>query len=257
MSKPFSKKPTPGAFGRDDQRGIGAVPGANLQMASLSKLRLTKLPTKPFSPRTQNQAAAKKQLEVNDLCFLVGPAGTGKTFLAARQAVEDVITGRATKIILTRAAVEAGESIGFLPGSVVEKMKLYVQPMLDALGVFWSPEIVDMLIAANVIQLIPLTYLRGNSLDNAVIIVDEFQNATPSQGKLALTRAGENCRTLVTCDPDQCDLPLEKESAIQDLWRFENTSGIAFIDFKTVDVVRSAICKTVLKAYLKNDDRAA
>lgn len=240
------------------QKLVALIASADENFEGREKLEKLLDPTLAWSKVTKIEAG---EAQVYDLTipvehnFVANGFVSHNTFMAAAQAVEDVITGRATKIILTRAAVEAGESIGFLPGDVIAKMKYYVQPMLDALGTFWTPAIVEQLIATNVIQMIPMTYLRGNSIADAVIIVDEFQNATPSQGKLALTRAGDNCRILVTADPDQCDLPPEKESAIQDLWRFEDISGIAFIDFDTEDVVRSVICRKVLDAYKKVEHR--
>lgn len=213
------------------------------------RINLTKLQRRPFKARSINQQEIFETLGQHDLTFLVGPAGTGKTLLAAAQAIEDMASGRATKLILTRAAVEAGDSIGFLPGDVSAKMSLYCQPVLDALGLFLGKGCVQTMLDQGIIEMIPLTYLRGKSVPDAVIIVDEFQNATPHQGKLCLTRAGENTRVLITCDPGQIDLPDDVPSAADDIEIFRGLPGIAIVEFTAVDVVRSKLCSTVLLAY--------
>lgn len=221
------------------------------------KLKPTKLSANAFSPRTPKQVEAKRALEENDLIFLVGPAGTAKTTLAAAQAVEDLLSGKAETLILSRAAVEAGDSIGFLPGDVRAKMELYCMPMLDALALFLSKNTVDMLLDQGTIQMIPMTYLRGKSIPNAVIIIDEFQNATPHQGKLVLTRSGDNTRLIITADPEQIDLPDNARSAASDIEIFEGIPGIEIVDFSAEDVTRSVLCGKVLKAYDRAYKQAA
>lgn len=216
-----------------------------------AKINPSKLTPKAFSARTPAQVAAKLLLEKNDLIFLVGPAGVAKTTLAAAQAVEDLLSKRAKKIVLSRACVEAGDPVGFLPGDMMAKMKSWLQPVLDSLGLFLGAEVVEALLQQGVIELVSMTYLRGRSIPDAVIIIDEFQNASPSQGKLALTRAGENCRVIVTCDPDQIDLDNDKPSACDDLYIFENEPGIAIVDFSAEDVTRSENCRRVLRCYEK------
>lgn len=237
--------------------GTPATTGAHA--AAGGKLKPTKLPSTPFVPRSQSQADAMAILDGHDLTFLIGPAGSAKTCMAAAQALIDMKSGRAEKIIITRATVEAGESIGFLPGPVREKMELYVRPILDALELFLPKHVIETMLDQGLIEMIPITYLRGKSIANAVIIIDEFQNATPKQAKLCLTRAGEHTRILVTCDPDQVDLADNIPSAVEDLWMFEDTQGIAFVELTAADVTRSALCRKVLMCYDKgrSDTRAA
>lgn len=252
MSKPDFKKSrqkSPEAWGT-----VAHTPGA---APKGGKLKAKNLKANLFEPRSQAQIDAKRTLEENDMIFIVGPAGTAKSFMAAAQAVDDLRSGRAEIIVLSRAAVEAGDSLGFLPGDADAKMRLYCQPMLDALGLFLTPSVVETLLAQKTIQMIPTTYLRGKSIPDAVIIIDEFQNSTPAQGKLVLTRAGENTRTILTCDPDQIDLADHIPSAVEDLELFENIPGIAIIDFTAEHVTRSAICKKVLEAYAKKPTRKA
>jgi phosphate starvation-inducible PhoH-like protein len=215
------------------------------------KLRPTRLASTAFSPRNPYQAEAKAILAAHPVTFLVGPAGTAKTTLAAAQAVDDLLAGRAKTLMLTRANVEAGEPIGALPGTQREKMEIWCRAMLDALGLFLGKTQVKTMLDQGLIELMPSGLLRGQSLNDITVIVDEYQNLTPKQGKLVLTRIGENARFIMTCDPEQCDLPENKPSACEDMERFEGEPGIAFVDFDEEDVTRSEACRTIIRCYAK------
>lgn len=232
---------------------VGALPDEKITGGGKRDLKKIAAKARRFEPRTGIQVEAKEVMEQNDLVFLVGPAGTAKTTLAAAQAVDDLRSGRAKRLIITRAAVEAGDSIGFLPGDMGAKMKGFMMPVLDALAYFLTMPVVEEMIVRGEIEMVSMTYCRGRSLNDCVFIIDEFQNATQHQAKLCLTRLGENCRTLVTCDPDQIDLERDKqhESAAHDLDRFENARRIDFVELDVTDVTRSEICRTVLDCYAR------
>ena len=217
----------------------------------VKKLGPTRLATVAFSPRNAYQAHAKAMLSCHPVVFLVGPAGTAKTTLAAAQAVDDLLEGRARSLMLTRANVEAGEPIGALPGTQREKMEIWCRAMLDALALFLGKGQVKWMLDQGLIELMPSGLLRGQSLNDITVIVDEYQNLTPKQGKLVLTRIGENARFIMTCDPEQCDLPENKPSACEDMERFEGEPGIAFVDFDEEDVTRSEACRTIIRCYGK------
>ena len=189
-------------------------------------------------------------IDQNTLTFLVGCAGTGKTFLSAYMALEALVNQEVTKIVIARPAIEAGDPIGFLPGSLAEKMGPYTRPVIDALGTFLGGEhVVKQLMEQGTIEITSISFMRGRSFSDTFIILDEMQNATPAQMKLALTRTGENSKVLVTLDPTQCDLASNYDSAADDLDRFRNRPDIGFHEFELRDVVRSKLVKTVLQAY--------
>ena len=201
-----------------------------------------------FKPRNRAQARALEIINENTLTFITGPAGTAKTYLAVAHAVQALVSGQAERIVAARPAVEAGDSIGYLAGSLVEKMGPYLRPILDALAWFLGEPEVQRLQNNGYLEITSMTYLRGRSFHNAVLILDEMQNATVEQLKLGLTRAGDNCKVIVTGDPFQLDIN-RASSCVGDLDRFRGREGIGFVDFKLNDVVRSKIVKEVLSAY--------
>lgn len=211
------------------------------------KINLRRLKCVQVTPRV-NQKVVLNLIEDYDLTFLIGPAGTGKTFLPVVYAVDMLRRGEIKKIVAVRPAVEAGDSIGYLTGGLSEKMAPYLRPVLDAFEKILGKPQLDALMREGIIEITSLTYLRGRTIEDAVYIMDEMQNATPAQLKMALTRIGENCTAVVTIDPHQCDIPVE-ESCIRDLTRFEGNSEISIFRFAVTDVVRSEIVKTILKAY--------
>ncbi|MBW4640959.1 MAG: PhoH family protein [Gloeocapsa sp. UFS-A4-WI-NPMV-4B04] len=200
---------------------------------------------KTFRQRQYIQALRK-----NDLTFCTGPAGTGKTFLAVVVAVQELLTNQYEKLILTRPAVEAGEKLGFLPGDLQQKVNPYLRPLYDAINEFIDPEKVPNLIERGVIEVAPLAYMRGRTLNNAFVIVDEAQNTTPAQMKMVLTRLGFRSRMVVTGDMTQTDLPLSQESGLAVALKIlKNVEGIAFSEFSQKDVVRHALVQRIVAAY--------
>lgn len=211
------------------------------------RLNLRRLKCTPVTLRA-NQKHVLHLLSRHSLTFLIGPAGTGKTFLPVLHAVEKLKSGEIKKIVAVRPAVEAGDSIGYLTGGLSEKMAPYLRPVLDAFEKILGKPQLDALMREGVIEITSLTYLRGRTIEDAVYIMDEMQNATPAQLKMALTRIGENCTAIVTMDPHQCDINFS-DSCILDLSRFENNNSIAVFRFAVHDVVRSEIVKTILQVY--------
>jgi len=194
-----------------------------------------------------------KLIQQNDLVFAIGPAGTGKTFLAVAMALASLRNNEVTRIILSRPAVEAGESLGFLPGDLQEKIDPYLRPLMDALHFMISAEKVKSLIEKNVIEITPLAYMRGRTLSNSFIILDEAQNATATQMKMFLTRLGPNSKAIVTGDITQIDLPHHAVSGLKEAQRLlKNIDDIGFIYFDNKDVVRHKLVAEIIKAY-END----
>lgn len=238
-------------------KGHGELKTPRHQAVDLSRVHLDfrRLDYTSFRPRNPKQAEVMEAIEDKALTFLIGPAGTGKSFLAVAAACELLKTGRMERLVIARPAVEAGDSIGYLTGDLNQKMDPYVRPILDALDRFLGPDIVKTLRMQGLIEVTSMTYLRGRSFDRTVLILDEMQNATPAQLKTALTRAGEGTKVLVTMDPAQCDLPAGTPSAADDLDRFRSramASVCAFAEFEVEDVVRSHLVKAVLTAYLED-----
>ncbi|AFZ04333.1 PhoH family protein [Calothrix sp. PCC 6303] len=202
---------------------------------------------KTFLQRQYIQALNK-----NDLTFCTGPAGTGKTFLAVVVAVQALLAGKFERLILTRPAVEAGEKLGFLPGDLQQKVDPYLRPLYDAINEFIDPEKIPNLIERGVIEVAPLAYMRGRTLSNAFIIVDEAQNTTPAQMKMVLTRLGFRSRMVITGDITQTDLPNYQESGLSVAVNvLKNVEGIAFCEFSQKDVVRHALVQRIVAAYEK------
>ena len=205
---------------------------------------------KTIVPRSAMQARYMEALIKNDVIFALGPAGTGKTYLAVAQAVAQLITGSVDRLILSRPAVEAGEKIGFLPGDMKEKVDPYLRPLYDALYDTLPAEQVERRIASGEIEIAPIAFMRGRTLADSFIILDEAQNTTPSQMKMFLTRFGENSRMVVCGDPKQTDLPDPAKSGLADaVSRLEGIESIATIRFGVKDVVRHPIVGRIVEAY--------
>jgi len=205
---------------------------------------------KPVRPRTSGQKDYIDSLRDNDVVFSVGPAGTGKTYLAVCYAVAMLKASKISRILLVRPAVEAGESLGFLPGDLREKVEPYVRPLYDAFYDLFSPEKFMRYLEKNVVEIAPLAYMRGRTLNDSFIILDEAQNTTPEQMKMFLTRLGFGSRVVVTGDITQIDLPPGKQSGlIKVMDILQGIEGIRFLTLTNQDVVRHRIVQDVVKAY--------
>jgi phosphate starvation-inducible protein PhoH and related proteins len=205
---------------------------------------------KPIEPRTEAQKAYVANLFQNELGFGIGPAGTGKTYLAVAVGVTMFISGAVEKIILSRPAVEAGERLGFLPGDMKEKVDPYMQPLYDALNDFLPSKQVEKLIQEKRIEIAPLAFMRGRTLSNAFIVLDEAQNATTMQMKMFLTRLGEGSRMVITGDRTQVDLPRGTASGLADAERIlKGVKGVSFNYFTSKDVVRHPLVGRIIEAY--------
>lgn len=205
---------------------------------------------KPVRPRTSGQKEYIDSLRDNEVVFSVGPAGTGKTYLAVCYAVAMLKASKISRILLVRPAVEAGESLGFLPGDLREKVEPYVRPLYDAFYDLFSPEKFMRYLEKNVVEIAPLAYMRGRTLNDSFIILDEAQNTTPEQMKMFLTRLGFGSRVVVTGDITQIDLPPGKQSGlIKVMDILQGIEGIRFLTLTNQDVVRHRIVQDVVKAY--------
>ncbi len=205
---------------------------------------------KTVRARTVNQKRLVQVGEKNDIVFAIGPAGTGKTYTAVAMAVRALKNKAVKKIILTRPAVEAGESLGFLPGDLKEKIDPYLRPLYDALDDMIPADKLGYYMSTRVIEIAPLAYMRGRTLDNAFIILDEAQNATDLQIKMFLTRIGSNAKAIITGDITQIDLPKNQRSGLEKAVRIlRNIDGIAHIELDEEDVVRHRLVKAIIKAY--------
>ena len=203
-----------------------------------------------IKPRGANQERYVRFIEENDLVFGIGPAGTGKTYLAVACAVAALEHDRTRKLVLVRPAVEAGERLGFLPGDLAQKIDPYLRPMYDALYEMMGYERVSKLVDRNVIEIAPLAYMRGRTLNDAYIILDEAQNTTIEQMKMFLTRIGFGSKAIVTGDITQIDLPSIKESGLKHAKRIlGDTEGVSFCNFDARDIVRHPLVKKIIRAY--------
>jgi phosphate starvation-inducible PhoH-like protein len=201
-------------------------------------------------PRSVNQRKYVEAIEQSDMTFGVGPAGTGKTYLAVAMAVAAMNAKRVSRIVLVRPAVEAGERLGFLPGSLQEKVDPYLRPLYDALYDLLEPDKVDKMLEKNVIEVAPLAFMRGRTLNDAFIIMDEAQNTTIEQMKMFLTRMGNNSKAVITGDITQIDLPNPRRSGLLDAINIlEGVEGIRFCHFEDSDVVRHALVQRIVRAY--------
>lgn len=205
-----------------------------------------------IKPKTQNQRTLVEAVHNNDLVFAIGPAGSGKTFISVAMAVRALKNKEVQKIIITRPAVEAGENLGFLPGDLKEKIDPYLRPIYDALGEMIPSEKLKFYQENNIIEIAPLAYMRGRTLNNAFVLLDEAQNTTSMQMKMFLTRMGPNSKVIVTGDKSQVDLPRHQHSGLAEAVRLlRKVKGIATVELDTKDVVRHKLVKEIINAYDK------
>ncbi len=211
---------------------------------------------KPIAARSDNQQKYVDSIRRHDIVFGVGPAGTGKTYLAMAMAVASLRESQVERLVLTRPAVEAGEKLGFLPGDLQDKVDPYLRPLYDALYDMVEYEKLQRLFQQRVVEVAPLAYMRGRTLSNAFIILDEAQNTSPEQMKMFLTRMGTGSKMVVTGDITQIDLPAGKVSGLIEIRRIlDGTEGISFVDFEPKDVVRHRLVQNILRAYQAHEDR--
>src|SRR5256714_8141085 len=210
---------------------------------------------KVLAPKTVNQRRYLEAIERNDLVFGIGPAGTGKTYLAVAMAVSALINKQIARIVLTRPAVEAGERLGFLPGSLQEKIDPYLRPLCDALYDMLEADRVEKLLERNVIEVAPIAFMRGRTLNDSFIILDEAQNSAPEQIKMVLTRLGFNSKMVVNGDITQIDLPSGRRCGLADAIEvLRGVEGISFVHFDERDVVRHSLVQRIVKAYEKHNE---
>lgn len=213
---------------------------------------------KPIKAKTLGQKKYVDAISGNTITFGIGPAGTGKTYLAVAMAVASLKRKEVSRIVITRPAVEAGESLGFLPGDLQSKVDPYLRPLHDALYDMLGVEAYQRYVEKGVIEVAPLAYMRGRTLDDSYIILDEAQNTTPEQMKMFLTRIGFGSRAIVTGDITQVDLPFGKKSGLKEVVRIlKNIDGIEFCNLSEKDVVRHPLVQAIVKAYEKDDRRKA
>jgi phosphate starvation-inducible PhoH-like protein len=238
-----------GNLSAEDVRSVLSVvtPGPERE----STQNLAAVDTKRFvRPRTDGQAHYVKTLQEKDLVLCVGPAGSGKTYLAVAMAVTLLRAKTVKRIVLVRPAVEAGERLGFLPGDLTAKINPYLRPLFDALADFMEPEQLKRYLENNIIEILPLAYMRGRTLNNSVIILDEGQNATIAQMKMFLTRMGNNSKIIVTGDVTQVDLPRETRSGMIDaVHRLRGIEGVGLVHLSEKDIVRHPLVQQIVRAY--------
>ena len=205
---------------------------------------------KIIKAKTLNQKRLVESMNKNDMVFAIGPAGTGKTYTGVALAVKALKNKEVKRIILTRPAVEAGENLGFLPGDLNEKLDPYMQPLYDSLRDMIPNESLQSYLVKGTIQIAPLAFMRGRTLDNAFVILDEAQNSTHSQMKMFLTRMGKNSKFMITGDPEQIDLPKSMISGLNEaLLILKNSNGIGIIKLDEKDVIRHVLVKKIIEAY--------
>ena len=206
---------------------------------------------RPVTPKSMNQRRYMEAIERNDMVFGIGPAGTGKTYLAVAMAVSALLAKRVNRIILARPAVEAGERLGFLPGSLQEKIDPYLRPLYDARYDMMAPEKVDRYLEKNVNEIAPIAFMRGRTLNDSFIILDEAQNTTSEQMKMFVTRLGFNSKAVITGDITQIDLPggARRSCLLEAIEILKNTEGVVFTYFDETDVVRHQLVQRIIRAY--------
>ena len=237
-----------------DEAIIDLVKGKGPTVVRQENLIIHGMNGKPITARTENQQLLVKAFEENDLVFATGPAGSGKTFVAIALAVKALKNKMVRKIILSRPAVEAGEKLGFLPGEMKDKLDPYLQPLYDALQDMIPPAKLKEYIENNVIQIAPLAFMRGRTLNDAVIILDEAQNTTTHQIKMFLTRLGMNAKMIVTGDMTQIDLPAAATSGLKEAMSIlKGVEGIGKVEFTKKDIVRHKLVQRIVEAYDKFD----
>lgn len=233
----------------DGQDDLGVLHCASIHLGSKRA---------PIRPRNRAQRLYTESIRKHDVVFGIGPAGTGKTYLAMAMAVEALRADRVTRIILTRPAVEAGEALGFLPGDLHEKIFPYLRPLYDALYDMMDAAEVQRYIEEGVIEIAPLAYMRGRTLNHAFIILDEAQNTTSEQMFMFLTRMGTDSKCVVTGDPTQVDLPPSKTSGLIEALRFlKGVPGLDFLHFSERDVIRHELVQAIIRAYRRHREGSA
>ena len=237
-------------------RALMSDPGVTLQRLVESGKKRS-FGKKLIAPKSMNQRLYLEALERSDMVFGIGPAGTGKTYLAVAMGIGALLNKRVSRIILTRPAVEAGERLGFLPGTLQEKIDPYLRPLYDALYDMLDADKVERLLEHNVIEVAPIAFMRGRTLNDSFVILDEAQNSTPEQMKMVLTRVGFNSKMVVTGDITQIDLPGGKRSGLLHAREvLHDVEGISFVYFGERDVVRHALVQRIVRAYEKYDEAA-
>jgi phosphate starvation-inducible protein PhoH and related proteins len=227
----------------------------NLQALSTAKIDISAR-KQPISARSHGQRFFIEAMRKDDMVFCIGPAGTGKTFLATAMAVAALREGKVERLVLTRPAVEAGEALGFLPGDLKEKLLPYLRPLYDALNYMMEPDELLKHTERGTIEIAPLAYMRGRTLEHAFIILDEGQNATSDQMFMFLTRLGQGSRCVVTGDVTQVDLPANKRSGLVEVERIlKNVSGISFCHLNETDVVRHPLVQKIIRSYQEHRQR--
>ena len=241
-------------YNRLDQRAIDSIlstaESESSEKESETDIIVHGVNGKVIRPQTKNQVKLVNQMRKNDMVFAIGPAGTGKTYVGVALAVKALKEKQVKRIILTRPAVEAGENLGFLPGDLKEKLDPYMQPLYDALRDMIPHEKRNAFIEAGIIEIAPLAFMRGRTLDNAFVILDEAQNTTHAQMKMFLTRMGRNAKFMITGDPGQVDLPRKVSSGLKEaMLILQNVKGIAFLHLDDKDVVRHPLVRSIIDAY--------
>ncbi len=232
---------------------IDLVKGKQPTVVTADNLILHGLNGKPITARTKNQQELVKAFEKNDMMFAIGPAGSGKTYTAIALAVSALKNKQVRKIILSRPAVEAGEKLGFLPGDMKDKIDPYLQPLYDALEDMIPPFKLKEYVETHVIQIAPLAFMRGRTLSDAVIILDEAQNATNQQIKMFITRLGFNSKMIITGDITQIDLPHGQSGLVNAMQILKDVKGIAHINFDKTDIIRHKLVSRIVEAYEKQN----
>ena len=228
------------------------VNGSRGDRTELSAESVVLTPRKSVVPKSRNQKHYLERIFTDDIVFGVGPAGTGKTYLAMAAAVKALVSKEVSRIILTRPAVEAGEKLGFLPGDMYEKVNPYLRPLYDALYEMLSAEKALKLVEKGVIEIAPLAFMRGRTLNDSFVILDEAQNTTTEQMKMFLTRLGFDSRAVITGDITQIDLPHRQSSGLIEVMEIlKDIDGISFVTFNETDVVRHPLVQAIIKAYEK------
>ncbi|GAB4332893.1 MAG: PhoH family protein [Desulfobulbaceae bacterium] len=236
---------------------LESSPGAQLESIFLDKVYITSR-NRVISPKSVNQKSYIDAIRTNDIVFGIGPAGTGKTYLAVAMAVSSLTAEQVRSIILTRPAVEAGEKLGFLPGDMAQKVDPYLRPLTDALNEMLGQDKTQELMERGIIEVAPLAFMRGRTLNNAFIILDEAQNTTREQMKMFLTRIGFDSRAVVTGDVTQIDLPGSTQSGLVDARKtLAGIKGIHFATFDRSDVVRHPLVQEIIEAYEKRSGKTA
>lgn len=245
-----------GALGADVVQGIiNEVTGNRKGGGKQGKLEIERIGV-TIRPRTPGQGTYVEAIRDNDLVLCIGPAGTGKTYLAVAAAVEAFKQGQIRKIVLVRPAVEAGESLGYLPGDLQAKINPYLRPLLDAMAEMMDFEQLKRYMADDIIEVVPLAYMRGRTLNNAFIIMDEAQNTTVSQMKMFLTRMGENSKVVVSGDSTQVDLPKQTRSGLIDaMQRLKGIEGTVQVKLGEADIVRHRLVQRIVEAYDETSPR--